>query len=225
MRLIAERLVPNSSGPSYIAWISLIQQCEACPAGSWCSGGLPGAQPRACSRGMYANETGSEGCSSCSAGTYVRSLARDLGDQLGCGGALAQLRRTAALGFTLEASLPLEALGLVLGGQVLPEETMIYELELPPSSEEEPVVSTPRVGARDGLQAPGVRATCSCLCAAAHVSCGRVSLPCLVSARTPTPQASACSTKAAPSRARPASAMARAPASLVFSQWSQRSAL
>ena len=47
----------------------------------------------------------------CSAGTYVRSLARDLGAQLGCGGALAQLRRTAALGFTLEASLPLEALG------------------------------------------------------------------------------------------------------------------
>jgi len=47
----------------------------------------------------------------CSAGTYVRSLARDLGDQLGCGGALAHLRRTAALGFKLEASLPLEALG------------------------------------------------------------------------------------------------------------------
>ena len=39
-----------------------------------------------------------------------------------------------------ELRLPLEALGLVLGGQVLPEETMIYELELPPSSEEEPVV-------------------------------------------------------------------------------------
>ena len=47
----------------------------------------------------------------CSAGTYVRSIARDLGDQLGCGGALAVLRRTAALGFTLESSLPLEALG------------------------------------------------------------------------------------------------------------------
>ena len=47
----------------------------------------------------------------CSAGTYVRSLARDLGDQLGCGGALAQLQRTAALGFKLEDSLPLEALG------------------------------------------------------------------------------------------------------------------
>ena len=35
----------------------------------------------------------------CSAGTYIRSLARDLGEQLGCGGCLAQLRRTQALGF------------------------------------------------------------------------------------------------------------------------------
>ena len=36
----------------------------------------------------------------CSAGTYIRSLARDLGEQLGCGGCLAQLRRTQALGFS-----------------------------------------------------------------------------------------------------------------------------
>ncbi len=35
----------------------------------------------------------------CSAGTYIRSLARDLGTALGCGGALAELRRTGALGF------------------------------------------------------------------------------------------------------------------------------
>jgi tRNA pseudouridine55 synthase len=47
---------------------------------------------------------------SCSAGTYIRSLARDLGALLGCGGTLASLRRTAALGFTLEQALPLEAL-------------------------------------------------------------------------------------------------------------------
>ena len=39
-----------------------------------------------------------------------------------------------------ELRLPLEALGLMLGDQVLAEETMVYELELPPSSEEEPVV-------------------------------------------------------------------------------------
>jgi tRNA pseudouridine55 synthase len=46
----------------------------------------------------------------CSSGTYIRSLARDLGDSLGCGGALAQLRRTAALGFELSQSVPFEAL-------------------------------------------------------------------------------------------------------------------
>jgi tRNA pseudouridine55 synthase len=46
----------------------------------------------------------------CSAGTYVRALARDLGTMLGCGGALARLRRTEALGFGLEQALPLEAL-------------------------------------------------------------------------------------------------------------------
>ena len=34
----------------------------------------------------------------CSAGTYVRSLARDAGEELGCGAALSALRRTAAHG-------------------------------------------------------------------------------------------------------------------------------
>lgn len=46
----------------------------------------------------------------CSAGTYIRSLARDLGESLGCGGALASLRRTAALGFRLDQACALEAL-------------------------------------------------------------------------------------------------------------------
>jgi tRNA pseudouridine55 synthase len=46
----------------------------------------------------------------CSAGTYVRALARDLGDRLDCGGALAQLRRTAALGFQLDQALAQEQL-------------------------------------------------------------------------------------------------------------------
>lgn len=46
----------------------------------------------------------------CSAGTYIRALARDLGASLGCGGVLASLRRTAALGFSLEQAVPLEAL-------------------------------------------------------------------------------------------------------------------
>jgi hypothetical protein len=46
----------------------------------------------------------------CSAGTYIRSLARDLGEQLGCGGALARLRRTATLGFDLSTAVDLERL-------------------------------------------------------------------------------------------------------------------
>lgn len=46
----------------------------------------------------------------CSAGTYIRSLARDLGEALGCGAALASLRRTAALGFRLDQACGLEAL-------------------------------------------------------------------------------------------------------------------
>jgi len=46
----------------------------------------------------------------CSAGTYIRSLARDLGALLGCGGALASLRRTEALGFDLSGAVGLEQL-------------------------------------------------------------------------------------------------------------------
>ncbi|MFQ6538346.1 MULTISPECIES: tRNA pseudouridine(55) synthase TruB [Aphanothece] len=46
----------------------------------------------------------------CSAGTYIRSLARDLGEALHCGGSLATLRRTEALGFRLEQAVALEAL-------------------------------------------------------------------------------------------------------------------
>ena len=44
---------------------------------------------------------------SCSKGTYVRSLAHDLGSALGCGAHLAQLVRAASGHFTLEQSAPL----------------------------------------------------------------------------------------------------------------------
>jgi len=42
----------------------------------------------------------------CSAGTYVRALARDLGERLGCGGHLVALRRTRSGGFGLEHAVP-----------------------------------------------------------------------------------------------------------------------
>jgi tRNA pseudouridine55 synthase len=46
----------------------------------------------------------------CSKGTYIRSLARDIGAALGCGAHLSELRRTAVGTFTIEEATPLEAL-------------------------------------------------------------------------------------------------------------------
>lgn len=45
---------------------------------------------------------------SCSAGTYLRAFARDLGTKLGCGGYLSSLVRTACGDFTLKDARPLE---------------------------------------------------------------------------------------------------------------------
>ena len=46
----------------------------------------------------------------CSKGTYVRALAADLGEALGCGAHLAALRRTASGGFSIADAVTLEAL-------------------------------------------------------------------------------------------------------------------
>ena len=43
----------------------------------------------------------------CSKGTYIRTLCRDIGQTLGCGGTLYSLRRTMAAGFTLEQAVTL----------------------------------------------------------------------------------------------------------------------
>ncbi|PZO35539.1 MAG: tRNA pseudouridine(55) synthase TruB [Pseudanabaena frigida] len=44
----------------------------------------------------------------CGAGTYIRSIARDLGEKLGCGATLSALRRTYSNGFDLDSSLTFE---------------------------------------------------------------------------------------------------------------------
>lgn len=55
----------------------------------------------------------------CSRGTYVRTLADDLGRQLGCGACLTELRRTLSGPFHLENALTLEQLEtLAAGGQL-----------------------------------------------------------------------------------------------------------
>lgn len=46
----------------------------------------------------------------CSAGTYIRSLAHDLGQRLGCGAHLTALRRTASGSLLVSQATPLEAL-------------------------------------------------------------------------------------------------------------------
>ena len=43
----------------------------------------------------------------CSKGTYIRTLCKDIGQALGCGGCMAQLRRVAAGAYTIEEAVPL----------------------------------------------------------------------------------------------------------------------
>ena len=52
----------------------------------------------------------------CTKGTYIRTLAEDIGAALGCGASLAALRRTASGGLTLDGSITLAAL------EAMPEE-------------------------------------------------------------------------------------------------------
>lgn len=46
----------------------------------------------------------------CSSGTYIRTLISDLGEKLGCGAVLTELRRTKANGFGIEKAVTLEEL-------------------------------------------------------------------------------------------------------------------
>lgn len=46
----------------------------------------------------------------CSKGTYIRTLCKDIGQALGCGGCMAELRRTAAGTYTIDQAVPLARL-------------------------------------------------------------------------------------------------------------------
>jgi tRNA pseudouridine55 synthase len=77
-----------------------------------------------------------EGCSvrvrvTCSAGTYVRSIAHDAGQQLGCGAFLSDLRRTASGAFRIDQARTLEDLAeLAASGRL--QEALIPASELLP---------------------------------------------------------------------------------------------
>ncbi len=57
----------------------------------------------------------------CGKGAYVRALARDLGEALGCHGHVAALRRLAVGPFTLEEAITLEALERIVADETLPQ--------------------------------------------------------------------------------------------------------
>ena len=61
---------------------------------------------------LEANESAGEYAVSveCSSGTYIRTLISDLGEKLGCGAVLTELRRTAANGFKIDSAVTLDAL-------------------------------------------------------------------------------------------------------------------
>jgi tRNA pseudouridine55 synthase len=67
----------------------------------------------------------------CGSGTYLRSLARDLGEVLGVGGYLGQLTRTAYGGLRVEDAVPLEALKDAASVQerLLPAEAVLPEMQ------------------------------------------------------------------------------------------------
>ena len=46
----------------------------------------------------------------CSKGTYIRTLCKDIGEALGCGGCMAALRRVSAGSYTAQEAIPLERL-------------------------------------------------------------------------------------------------------------------
>src|SRR5262249_3495327 len=56
----------------------------------------------------------------CGKGTYIRSLARDLGERLGCGGLVQALRRTRVGPFRPEDAVPLDATAETARSRLLP---------------------------------------------------------------------------------------------------------
>jgi tRNA pseudouridine55 synthase len=63
----------------------------------------------------------------CGKGTYIRSLARDLGAALRCGGHLASLRRTAVGAFVIEDAVALAVLELGFHTYLLPPERAVAD--------------------------------------------------------------------------------------------------
>jgi tRNA pseudouridine55 synthase len=64
----------------------------------------------------------------CGKGTYIRSLARDLGERLGCGGYVVTLRRTRVGPFRVEEAVPLDADAAAAQASLRPVAAALAEL-------------------------------------------------------------------------------------------------
>ena len=104
----------------------------------------------------------------CSKGTYVRTLAQDIGRRLGCGAHLVALRRTAVGHLSLANALTLEqleSLGPVARDALLPPEALVAALPRFDASDPEaagfvhgrPIATSGAAGAEVAVYAPGGR--------------------------------------------------------------------
>ena len=68
---------------------------------------------------------------SCSKGTYIRSLCRDIGEKLGCGAVMERLVRTEVKGFTIEESLTLDEVEKARDDGTLMQHVLITDKLMP----------------------------------------------------------------------------------------------
>lgn len=115
----------------------------------------------------------------CSAGTFIRALARDLGEQLGTGASLTSLRRTRVGPFTLDASISPEAIRQreTVEGQILPPQAALAHLPVHTLNEAE--VQKLRLGQRiaRGTLVPEVEGLVALLLGDALVAIGETLPP------------------------------------------------
>ena len=64
----------------------------------------------------------------CSSGTYIRTLAHDVGEKLGCGAHLEELRRTMSGAFSLSSALPVDEVRVSWREGLIPVERLLPEL-------------------------------------------------------------------------------------------------
>jgi len=104
----------------------------------------------------------------CSKGTYVRTLAQDIGTRLGCGAHLVALRRTAVGHLSVAEALSLEALealGVAARARLLPPEALVAALPRFDASAPQaagfahgrPIATLAAPGAEVAVYAPGGR--------------------------------------------------------------------